>query len=312
MSTPASHYRFTLDVALTSMLGSPSRDKTMRNVPGGRRLYLEYSGKTTTDPAQKASLDADLDAEIAAAIKNAGETAVVRAFLLELKERIREGTDAKEDCAALTAAEAALNAPTGQAVPASIKAAAVAIGAYDEKENAYAKSERYPEKPFDAAAGAAGFWTGLAGEVITSGDWALVREDGLLILDSRFTIRARDGALISATLAGSANLASVYGSVKGENPYDKWCNDDLPATRDLPIAVTLRFNAPTFPGNESILAARRYRLATKNYWKYVSLGQALFVGGGHVTLALGSDGKANPETGIATNLKVDVYELVPA
>jgi hypothetical protein len=53
-------------------------------------------------------------------------------------------------------------------------------------------------------------------------------------------------------------------------------------------------------------------VATRNYWKYVSLGQGLFVGKGSIALAPNKDGKPDPETGFARKLQLKIYELLAA
>jgi uncharacterized protein DUF3237 len=49
-------------------------------------------------------------------------------------------------------------------------------------------------------------WDGLEGQILSGGDFALIRTDGVLALDGRVTIQANDGTLIDAIYRGLVDL----------------------------------------------------------------------------------------------------------
>ena len=128
-------------------------------------------------------------------------------------------------------------------------------------------------------------WPGLEGEINSSGDWALVREDGLLVLESRFTIKpaVEEGAFISVTMTGAGDLRRVFGGgLSGQEAYERWTRsapDD-----ELPITASLHFESPGPARNDGLVPARRYGSGSRNHWRYVRLRRGTFVGRGVITV----------------------------
>src|SRR5262249_17283543 len=68
-------------------------------------------------------------------------------------------------------------------------------------------------------------WPGTTGEIHSSGDWALMREDGLLVLEARFTIKpaGEDNTFISVYMTGSADVRALFNEpLTGEQAYERW------------------------------------------------------------------------------------------
>jgi uncharacterized protein DUF3237 len=312
-------YRFNLDIQLNPLVGVAS-GTVKRRVAGGTRLYLDYSGGEVKTTADRIS-------DLEQAIRRAATPGKYRLLLEEFNyERIaRNDPDAAANPERTALAAMYERLTTGLDANGStpkdaerfirdLAAFAQAIADYDIRRNGngYYRSPRRDEASFDKDLGGRGFWTGLTGEIITSGDWALLREDGIFTLDARFTIQAKDGALIAALLTGAGDLSRVYDGATGEEAYRKWTSGEAPDQKVLPMSTNLRFYAPGPPGSESVLIAKRYRTATRHYWKYVSLGQGVFVGLGSLSLMSGSSATPAPELGFATGLSLEVHELVAA
>jgi len=157
----------------------------------------------------------------------------------------------------------------------------------------------------DPAAARPDAWYGLEGTVRTSGDWALLREDGVLMLDSRFTIEATDGSHVCVFLMGRADLARAY-ETDGAAAYDAWVNERPPRHKRIPLSASLRFDVPGAPHEWEDTASKRLRAASQFHWKYTRLGRQCFVGAGEVVL---DAGRAAPDTGFASGLELSVFEL---
>jgi hypothetical protein len=120
------------------------------------------------------------------------------------------------------------------------------------------------------------------GEIATSGDWGLLRNDGVLQLDARLSIATNDGSAIAARMEGMTD--PILGAVKAR------------------LSASLRFEVS---GAAPPDAAKRYINASKNHEKYRELGQAILFGFGEVTLqppAVGS------RVVTPTSLKLDVFK----
>lgn len=153
-----------------------------------------------------------------------------------------------------------------------------------------------------------GLWTGLAGKVVSSGDWALLRSDGVLALDARLSIKADDGSLIALALAGLADLTAAYPGETGPQAYRSWLDGNRPTRPAVPLRLSLRFDVPGSPEAVPPPIARRYVHASKFHWRYGRLARGVFVGAG--TLSFRPAGQeSEPDTGFASAVSFDVHEV---
>jgi len=167
------------------------------------------------------------------------------------------------------------------------------------------------------------YWEKLSGTILTSGDWALLRSDGVLALDARMTIEVslpEDGnnkTKLSALFWGVANLALAYPKgPRDENPdqertgeeaYQLWLKGEPPTEAEIPVKLMLRFDAPS-PAPISGTIAERYVKASLHADRYSRLGRNLYVGIGRVTLKTNKD-LWSPDTGFAEAVAINVYEV---
>lgn len=86
----------------------------------------------------------------------------------------------------------------------------------------------------------------LCGTCGAGSDWFTLRRDGVGIIDSRVTIRASSGAIISCTYSGVADF--------GETAFDRLQSGEMPTSGPIHIAARFETAAPEFMWLNRILA----------------------------------------------------------
>jgi hypothetical protein len=281
-----SAYRFSMTSALTSLLGErPVGHQESRRVPGGLRMYLQLADGAVTAPGPEK--EAELLRGIA--LDRAGQRTA--AALLEgdpqsLSESGLEGE---------------LRRHLAGAASQEIGARRVAV--LDWVKTLRQAAEDHPAGP---AVAADAVWLGLEGTVKSSGGWPLLREDGVLALEARFTIETQDGSLLSVQLNGHADLTPAYDGCAGPEAFAAWARGKKPTLARVPLSATMQFDASGDAGAKAPFMASRYRRACAHYWKYVRLSRGQFVATG----TLGLTGRPESETGFADSLELHGYELL--
>jgi len=268
-------YRFTLAADLASAVGEKRNDYQTRQVSGGTRLYLQYVNGTASVPRKGSSATEFLSGVMTSSPGLEGQL---------------KGLDGRPD--EFYDALSALR---------------------DQRSNGRARSEASAPSGLDRAlVEQHEVWLGLVGKIASSGDWALVRSDAVMIMDGRFTINTLDGSMISVKMKGVANLRDAYPGKSHAEAYRLWvegAEDDKnnPPARSIPVAVSFEFDAPGRPGANSEIAAKRYLNASKFYWKYLRLAARQFGGRGTISL----DGTRRiPDAGFARKFSIDVFEIL--
>lgn len=270
---PFSAHRFTITASIAPLLEAASPDAASREVPGGRRLYLKYDRGTITSQGLENSLDALFDTDPAGLTRlfPGVQNGTARAAILT---RLKEVIDHRYPSGGY---------PRGQ-VP-------------EEWERLELQQNYFADHQV---------WGGLDGKLESSGDWALLRTDGVLTMDARFTIETNDGSLISVLMSAKGDLAGAY-QLPGPEAYRRWNSGAPPnGLRGIPVTATFRFDVPGSPNEWATIAAKRYQRASQYYWKYVRLARQIFVGAG--SIELGHETK--PDVGYARAITLKVYELV--
>jgi hypothetical protein len=280
-------YRFSIDTPLSSLVGSSPSVRSSRRVPGGTRMYLEYAGGRVLNrqnPAIRGALvealreDWALDPRRILRIAQRQDPALAR----RLDQRATAGDRQSEDLGLLLGALAE-----------GLQARVAGAG---------------EEDPTLKDLGDLMLWPGTTGEINSSGDWALVREDGLLTLEARFTIQpaGEENTFLSVCMTGAADLRALFAEpLTGEQAYERWTRS-APDRAALPITASLRFEAPGPARNGSLTPARRYGSGSANHWRYVRLRRGTFVGRGAITV---DTANRAPEVDYLRSLQLDVFEL---
>jgi hypothetical protein len=139
-------------------------------------------------------------------------------------------------------------------------------------------------------------------------DWALVRNDGMLVLEARLSAKSEDDAShISMAFSGLANIGELYGLSAGNaDTYERWIADKPPKQTTMGVALTIRFDVSMAPEAN---AALRYVKVSQNYRQFIDLGQRVCVGRG--TITVGTDvQKVDREVGYLKSLDCDLHQLV--
>jgi len=278
-------YRFTIDTPLSSLVGSSPALRSSRRVPGGTRMYLEYAGGRVTNRHS-----ADIRGALAEALRE--DWARDPRRILRVAQR--QGGDLARRLGELAAGE--------ERQPEALNAA---LGGLAEVLQARFATE---DDPTLRDLADLTLWPGTTGEINSSGDWALVREDGVLTLEARFTIKpaGEQHTFLSVYLTGAADLRALFAEpLTGEQAYERWSRS-APDRAALPITASLRFEAPGPARTGSLTPARRYGSGSANHWRYVRLRRGTFVGRGAITV---DTANRAPEVDYLRSLQLDVFEL---
>jgi hypothetical protein len=277
-------YRFTIDTPLSSLVGSSPAVRSSRRVPGGTRMYLEYAGGR---------------------IVNRQNPAVRGA----LTEALREDW-ARDPSRVLRIAkwqDPALARRLGELAAGQTEALGLALAGLAEGLQARVAGPT-EDDPALKDLGDLALWPGAAGEISASGDWALVREDGVLTMEARFSIApaGEENTFISVYMTGAADLRALFTEpLTGEQAYERWIRS-APDRSSLPVTAQLRFEAPGPARNGSLTPARRFGSGSANHWRYARLRRGTFVGRGAFTL---DTANRAPEVEYLRSLQLDVFEL---
>ena len=124
-------------------------------------------------------------------------------------------------------------------------------------------------------------WFGLSGKVLNGGDTVLVRDDGVIVFDARFTIQDGD-VVIDATAFGVADLKELgFGS--GADAYAAFRGGTAKKDLVIPVQLAMSFETPGAPGDAAEYAAKRYITQNLRAWKFERLARRQLVGVGRVT-----------------------------
>jgi hypothetical protein len=291
-------YRFEITTRLRPLVSAGGSDPgALRDLPGGRRYYLEYAdGRVASPRLEERSLG------------DRAEAFFQRAFGKPLPALTDADARALEGCRDPELRELILgeirSAQAGDlcADPRGLQAFLQRFTRPDHLRRARGPLARRVVE-------ATGAEIGLEGGIISSGDWAFLRQDGVFCLDGRFTIQAVDGTLISANLLARADLREGLGGGPDLETYQRWQEGALASDRcSLPLHGLLRFEVPGDPGPRADFAAPRWLRAGGCFWKYQHLARGLFLGVGALTLDRRS---GSAETGHATALLLSVHEVKP-
>ncbi len=115
-------------------------------------------------------------------------------------------------------------------------------------------------------------WSGLWGTISSGGDFALLRNDGVLQLDGRVTVLADDETLLDLVYHGLVEVP-----------------DELNELR-IPVVLSLTIETasgpfPTAEGEDLGWINKRYLARQANFWRYEELTRKLFVAVGELTLS---------------------------
>ena len=146
--------------------------------------------------------------------------------------------------------------------------------------------------------------------IVTSGDWALLRKDDVLVLDARFSIATNENeqpptespprepppekrppAVMAVQMAARASLKQ---GPEGKCPRSA-----------VPITATFRFEVSGPATYKDSIVSDRYKRAAANSEKYRSLGRGVFGGTGCVELQSASDDKLMT----VSHLTIHGYEI---
>ncbi len=292
-------YRFEIATRLRPLVsrGGGPDPGALRDLPGGRRYYLEYAEGKVASPR----LDERGLAERAQAFFE-------RAFGKPLTALTDVDAQALGGCQdpqlrELIAGEIR-SAQVGE-LCADGRGLQAFLGRFTRPEQLRRSRGPLARRLVEAT----GAEIGLEGEIISSGDWAFLRQDGVFCLDSRFTIQAVDGTLVSAQLLARADLREGLGGGPDLDSYQRWQEGEGARDRcSLPLHGLLRFEVPGDPGERADFAAPRWLRAGSCFWKYQHLARGLFLGVGALSLDRRS---GSPEIGHATSLLLSVHEVKP-
>jgi hypothetical protein len=287
-------YRFEITTKLRPLVTSAA-DPGAAEMPGGRRYYLSYVDGKVASPG--------LDG---AAVGKGAQAVLEHAFgkkLASLTEAEAHGLGGCQDPTLRQAIESEIQAARAGDLCASVQGLQQFLGRF-----ASAAELRRARGPLTRRLIEAGdLDVGLEGEIITSGDWASLREDGVYCLDSRFTIQAVDGTLISCQLQGRADIRRAMGGGGDLEAYRRWEHGHLEGDRlALPLHAQLRFEVSGDPGEKAEFAAARWLRAGGCFWKYQHLGRGLFLGAGALQL---DRRNGQIQAGYATGLRLSVHEV---
>ena len=176
-------------------------------------------------------------------------------------------------------------------------------------------------------------WNGIEGEVVSGADFLLARLDGVLELDGRVTIRARDKTLIDATYWGVVDLARDWvvpgqggnqapggdraGGDRDPNPNEAAVSKAYldfvtgQVSGDLRVSLCIRFETNTGPWASSAEAedtawTKKSRLKhEKTVWKYTDLVRQQFYGIGIIRLERDQNGPTMPK-------KIEIDVVAPS
>jgi hypothetical protein len=144
-------------------------------------------------------------------------------------------------------------------------------------------------------------WYGLDGEVLSGGDWTMVRHDGVVRFEGRMTIRSsdEDRALLDTCLTAVVDLRQrAQDSIQdGGSIYRRWRSSGFGKGREVPVVFAATFEsaqqaAPSW-------APKRYARQAEQHWKYARLTRGQFVAVGKVAL----------DTASLSPMKLDVFEV---
>lgn len=143
-------------------------------------------------------------------------------------------------------------------------------------------------------------WFGIDGAIVSGGDWATVRRDGVAMFDGRITIRSADGFLIDSVMSGVVDLRDrrAQGLDDASKVYNKWLIGQLDMLT-VPVVLALHFEAADAG---AAWAQSRFKNASAQFWKYERLVRGQFVAVGTLEL---SKSIYSPITAVT----LDVYEM---
>lgn len=163
-------------------------------------------------------------------------------------------------------------------------------------------------------------WTGLNGGVLSGADFLLVRPDGVLELDGRITIRAKDETLIDAVYRGLIDLETHFGPEhagrSGGNTeaavsaaYSQFVEGEFPVDA-FPLELSVSFETNTGPwsteeAEDSTWTKPSQARHRGNVWKYAGLVRRQFSAFGSIRFAMQSGRVPQPLA-----IGFDVVELV--
>lgn len=162
-------------------------------------------------------------------------------------------------------------------------------------------------------------WDGFHGTVLSGGDFALLRLDGVFQLDGRLTLKSREGVLTDAKytglidLVGSTRIAKAFAehdrdpkgltkaihSIEAATFEDYMHGKPLERALELPIVLYVAFEAANMPwtnapGEDLSWPQKRYVEHADDFWRYRLLVRRPFVAAGKVrfekSLPLGISG----------------------
>lgn len=163
-------------------------------------------------------------------------------------------------------------------------------------------------KPRADTPGRVSGWEGFEGTVLSGGDFALLRLDGVFQLDGRLTLKSREGVLTDAKYTGmidlvdSARIARAFtehehdrkGLTKAIHTLEAAAFEEymrgkpLSARLELPIVLSVAFEAANTPwtnapGEDLSWPAKRYVAHEKDFWRYRLLMRRPFVAAGKIS-----------------------------
>lgn len=165
-------------------------------------------------------------------------------------------------------------------------------------------------------------WTGLTGEILSGADFLLVRPDGVIELDGRITIRAKDETLIDAVYRGLIDLQKHFGADGAERSggkteaavsaaYASFVEGEFPLDV-FPVQLSISFETNTGPwstedAEDSTWTKPSQARHRGNVWKYAGLVRRTFSGFGTIKFGMQSGRVPHP-----TAIDFDIIELVQA
>jgi hypothetical protein len=288
-------YRFEITTGLRPLVASGGDPRAAGAVPGGRRFYLSYVDGKVTSPR--------LDE---AAVGRAVQGVLERAFGKELPalgEADARGLAGCLDPALREAIQKEIQERRLGELCASAPGLQQFLGRFATAAELRAARGPLARRLMEEA----GMDVGLEGAIVTSGDWAFLRDDGVFCLDGRFTIQALDGTLISADLQARADVGRGLGGPADLQSYRGWQERQLgPDRLALPLSGLLRFEVSGDPGDKAEFAAPRWLRASGCSWKYRHLGRHLFLGAGTLEL---DRRQGSPLAGHACRMQLSVHEV---
>ena len=144
-------------------------------------------------------------------------------------------------------------------------------------------------------------WFGIDGEILSGGDWTIVRHDGVVRFEGRMTIRSsdEDRALLDTCLTAVVDLRHrAKDSIQdGGSIYRRWRSSGFDKGREVPVVFAMTFESAQHAVPS--WAPKRYARQAEHYWKYARLARGQFVAVGTVAL----------DTAALSPMKLDVYEV---